>query len=84
MKSLRDTLMNPKKRLPMSTLDKCEKVLQNWQEHTNKPSQVTCECTMICKETKTENTKAKKIFIQSLVDRILVKAWDFHHVFLRN
>uniref|UniRef100_F6SWM7 Uncharacterized protein n=1 Tax=Ciona intestinalis TaxID=7719 RepID=F6SWM7_CIOIN len=28
MKTLRDTLMNPNKRLLMSTLDKCEKVLQ--------------------------------------------------------
>uniref|UniRef100_H2YNQ5 Uncharacterized protein n=1 Tax=Ciona savignyi TaxID=51511 RepID=H2YNQ5_CIOSA len=39
MKTLRDTLMNPKKRLPMSLLDKCEKVLQNWLDQ--KPSQPT-------------------------------------------
>ncbi|XP_078486691.1 kelch-like protein 2 [Ciona intestinalis] len=38
MKTLRDTLMNPNKRLLMSTLDKCEKVLQNWLDQ--KPSQV--------------------------------------------
>nr|XP_002127345.1 mediator of RNA polymerase II transcription subunit 15 isoform X1 [Ciona intestinalis] len=37
MKTLRDTLMNPNKRLLMSTLDKCEKVLQNWLDQ--KPSQ---------------------------------------------
>jgi len=30
MKTLRDILMNPTKRLQMGTLDKCEKVLQNW------------------------------------------------------
>jgi len=30
MKNLRDTLMNPQKRIPWSTLEKCEKVLQSW------------------------------------------------------
>ena len=38
MKNLRDTLINPSKRLHMKTLEKCEKVLQNWLDQ--KPSQV--------------------------------------------
>jgi len=39
MKNLRDTLMNPQKRIPWSTLEKCEKVLQSWldKKPTTKP-----------------------------------------------
>jgi len=33
MKNLRDTLMNPQKRMPWSTLEKCEKVLQSWLDN---------------------------------------------------
>ena len=39
MKNLRDTLINPSKRLHISTLEKCEKVLQSWLDQ--KPVQVS-------------------------------------------